>query len=1281
MYNTLRKISIFALVAITVISISGFSASQVKAAALPGSLIKSTNSSAVYYLASNNSRYVFPDVKTYMTWYRDFSGVNVISQAELETYPLGGNITYRPGTRLVKTQAAAGVYAVGYNRTLHSIVSEANAIAMWGPMWNKMINDVPEAFFTNYVVGAPLALGMYGEGQLAKLSTSPNVAYFDGSAWRSLANETAFNANRFNFGYVVTAPASWTSLTPVGSQITGVEANLINTSGGASSSASTGTGLSVALSSDTPASASVPLGATGVNYTKFNVTASNDGDIILQSVTVTRMGVGTASDFSNVYLYDGMNRLTTGRSINSSTNKATFNNLNLTVAKGTTKALWIAADMSASGTGSGSSSLGIAAASDIVAGGATVTGSFPVSGNMMGMTNVTGGSVTITKNGTMSDVKAGALQAKIASFQLSAGSGEDLKVNGITLYNTGNIGSDKLSNFVLKQAGTTVGSAASMSSNSQIMVNFTTPYLLEKGASRNFDLYADVSASARAADTIKLYLDNSADLRTVGQTYGFGASVTRTGYDGENATQATFEGAWVDIEAGQVTISFQGPSVQDIAVQQQDVELFRFTMTAQSNIEVRNTRLNLTAGGTTTAASGLKNTSGTAAANYKDIKFIDVTSNQLLAGPKDVGVAGGDSDTTQDLVYTDTWNVNAGQTRTIKVTSDLASFTPAADETIKATLNAFVAATDIKNLDTNQYLASTDIVPSGVVSGNTHRVKSGTVTVALSGTPSAQTYINGSTAINMTGLNITAGTGKDIKVTSVMFTAVGANSCATETDCVLNVKLWDGATQVGQTKSLSSDNTVTFDNLNVMITKGTTKTLTASADLNTLSSVAGSTTLRLNVAATSDVVAQDVDGNAITVSGTVSGPNHTIASAGTLTVALGPDDSETESRIVLAGKTDETIARYRFTAANESLKLTRVTIELPASTDDEVTSVSLWDGATKVTGDVAVTSAGTPYAKFNSFTTDFVIPKDSTKTLTVKVNTNTVGNGADSGTTVTATLATDTSADDQFEARGVSSNTVLDDDDVTQTSARAMVLRKTKMTVTENAIASSIISNGSEQEVYNFTVSADANENVALKQLILDAIITDNVGTNDTLVAGSLKLYRGSTNLTSNVDIHALAGTTLETAATIAEGTSQVVITWASDEEVIAAGTSNTYSIRATLSGYSTPADDDTFRMLLKTDATAQTATNTYLVDLDTTVSQQTAALADITATTIDGTEGATAVLAANGNFIWSDNSGVPHDYDLVDSVLAGTDSTSGSDWINGYLLKNFPMSGKTLNN
>lgn len=1293
MHNTLRKIFTSALVVATIVTTSGIlSVNTVKAAAPDMSLIKMAGLSTVYYL-KDGKRYVFPNQKTFLTWYRDFSSVITVSQSELESYPLGGNVTYRPGVKLVKITTDPKVYAVDNNRTLRSIVSEANAISLWGSNWASKVEDVPDSFFTNYIVGAPLTAGMYGAGQLAMHSGNPDVYYFNGSQWQKFGSEVAFTGNRFSFMHVATAPAS-VNFTPLGSEITGVDNSLINTAGSASSSVSTGTGLSVALASDTPASASVPLGATGVNYTKFNVTASNDGDIILQSVTVTRMGVGTPSDFENVYLYDGMTRLTTGRSINSSTNKATFNNLNMTIARGTTKTLWIAADMSASGTGSGSSSLGIASASDVVAGGATVTGSFPVSGNMMGMTNVQAGSIVIEKTGTLSNPKAGETGAKIASFKLTAGSAEDLKVTGITLYNSGNVQSDKLSNFVLKQAGTTVATAAAMSSSSQIMLNFTSPFTLEKGASRTFELYGDISATARANDTISLYLDNSADLHTVGQTYGFGAAVNRTAYDGGADASST------TIQAGQVTLSFQGPAVQDLAVQQQDVELFRFTITAQSNIEIRNTRLNMTAAGGSndndlTDAEGLLNLT---VPNYTDIKFTDVTSNQLVAGPKDVTASG--NDLTQTLTYTDTWNVNAGQTRTIKVTSDIANYTPAADETIKATLNTFTAGTDIKNLDTNQFLGASDIVPSTNIAGNTHRVKAGTATATLAGTPSLQTYINGSSAVSMTGVNITAGTGKDLRVTSLKLTATGANSCGTETDCVLNVKLWDGATQVGQTKSLLSDGTqpgatssVTFDNLNVMVSKGTTKTLTASVDLNTLSTVAGGTTLHLDVAANAtDIVAQDADGNSVSVTaGSVVGPSHVIVAAGSMTADLAPDDTESEARLVLAGNNDEVLGKFKFTASREALKISKVRVEVPAAAIEEVMSVSLWDGATKVTNDVTL-SSGTPnYADFNSFTTDFIVPKDGSKTLTVKANLQSTSNGATSGTLITATLSTTAGT---FEARGTNSNTVLTNADVTLGQVgNNMYLRKTKMTITEDNLTTTAISNGTENEVYKFTVAADAKEDVAIKQLAFSMTLTDN-GTGQTLTATGLKLYRGNTDISGNVFIHNLDGTLATTVGENGGTANVVVVTWVA-EEVISKGTSNSYTLRATLGGYTVGTEDDSFRVVLNNDSAVQNSAHVYLRDLDldatagsgSTTTNKTATLGAqaVGTANFSGTAATAAAVTLGAQIIWSDNSVVGHASTLADSTDTGGGnaavSTSSGDWANSFLIKNLPFTGRTMTN
>jgi hypothetical protein len=120
-----------------------------------GDLIKGSLP-AVYYYGSDNKRYVFPNDKVYFSWYADFSGVKTVSDSELASYPLGGNATYRPGTRLVKIQSDPRVYAVGKGGVLRWIGSETAAAAIFGADWNKRVDDIADAFFVNYSVGSPV---------------------------------------------------------------------------------------------------------------------------------------------------------------------------------------------------------------------------------------------------------------------------------------------------------------------------------------------------------------------------------------------------------------------------------------------------------------------------------------------------------------------------------------------------------------------------------------------------------------------------------------------------------------------------------------------------------------------------------------------------------------------------------------------------------------------------------------------------------------------------------------------------------------------------------------------------------------------------------------------------------------------------------------------------------------------------------------------------------------------------------------------------------------------
>lgn len=120
-----------------------------------GDLIKASQP-AVYYFGTNGKRYVFPTEKTYFSWYSNFNNVKTITDAELATLQIGGNVTYRPGVRLVKVTTDPKVYAVDARGTLRHVTTETIAIALYGSNWNKMVDDVPDAFFTNYTIGTPI---------------------------------------------------------------------------------------------------------------------------------------------------------------------------------------------------------------------------------------------------------------------------------------------------------------------------------------------------------------------------------------------------------------------------------------------------------------------------------------------------------------------------------------------------------------------------------------------------------------------------------------------------------------------------------------------------------------------------------------------------------------------------------------------------------------------------------------------------------------------------------------------------------------------------------------------------------------------------------------------------------------------------------------------------------------------------------------------------------------------------------------------------------------------
>lgn len=141
-------------------------------------LVTCSDSPAVYLITADGKRHAFPDLKTYSTWYPDFTFVMNITCEGLSEFPVGKNVTYHPGTRYVKIPSAPTVYAVEPGGVLRAIPNEEWMEVFVGDGWNEMIDDVPEAFWPTYEIGEPLDIREIPDGMTAFVNETQNHVYF-----------------------------------------------------------------------------------------------------------------------------------------------------------------------------------------------------------------------------------------------------------------------------------------------------------------------------------------------------------------------------------------------------------------------------------------------------------------------------------------------------------------------------------------------------------------------------------------------------------------------------------------------------------------------------------------------------------------------------------------------------------------------------------------------------------------------------------------------------------------------------------------------------------------------------------------------------------------------------------------------------------------------------------------------------------------------------------------------------------------------------------------------
>ena len=124
---------------------------------LAGTVVMGPKTTTRFYIGRDGKRYVFPDeTKTFDTWYPSGTKITRLSETELEKYPLGGNICYKPGTRLIHISSDTRVFAVSHGCVLRPI-NEGTAVMIFGADWQKSLDMLQDYYFTNYTIGKQIS--------------------------------------------------------------------------------------------------------------------------------------------------------------------------------------------------------------------------------------------------------------------------------------------------------------------------------------------------------------------------------------------------------------------------------------------------------------------------------------------------------------------------------------------------------------------------------------------------------------------------------------------------------------------------------------------------------------------------------------------------------------------------------------------------------------------------------------------------------------------------------------------------------------------------------------------------------------------------------------------------------------------------------------------------------------------------------------------------------------------------------------------------------------------
>ncbi|MDD5605933.1 MAG: hypothetical protein PHR51_01230 [Patescibacteria group bacterium] len=790
--------------------------------------------------------------------------------------------------------------------------------------------------------------------------------------------------------------------------------------GSGSSTPATG-GLSVSMASGTPVAGQIANNAN-TNFTKVTLTPASGATVSVTSLYVTRSGLSTDSAVQNVKLIrasDGVQVGNTAGGFNANHKAQIFFSPAMSISSPTDFYLRAGIVSSTVTAPAGNTvALGIAANSDIMSNATSVSGA-PVVGNQMTIVNITVGTITLAQYGAVADSTpdAGDTDVTLNTFQLTAGSTEDMIVEQITVMKAGTANSTDTNNIELvnDSTGISVATVASWNSENKAVFNFSPALTIGKGNTVRFTVRIDIVSGSGLTVNADIVDGSDGLIVAKGALYGYYINPTVSGsWAGTpTASQTINSGALVISKA-----SSTAPTGSIAIADNQNLGTWTFEARGEDIL--------------VTALYGdlvIGQIAGTPDAS-------DVTNARLYDEAGNIVLGPIDGDTTDagtgdgELDFTSSFIIPVGihnYTLKVRIGTDFAG-----TDTIYARIlaNGDITARTIR---TNTALAAGTTIIGAAATLNTMTVKAVALTATTLLTPPQQSIAVGiQDHIFMTGVFSASGSGEDVRITGAPFQVTTTNQA--DLDALVNMEVWADLTAANSSRGDKYETKITNTeqpagtaaaaatvDYSWTFTTPLTVPKDGSIEIAFIGDIIGGI---FTVAGSNDTfyVEFDEDGSpTVTAAGvdtgtdpactpaTVTSKTRTIEPAGAVTITV--DSSSPQSDIVVGGSTGRTIAVYRaVTTSVEAVELDRFKVTNGSTGDENTGTWYLYSNrdasGNLVTPFVVATAANGATMTFNVPDNTTKIPADSVALLTVKTDILPVdGTTVQNGDTVDTNIA------------------------------------------------------------------------------------------------------------------------------------------------------------------------------------------------------------------------------------------------------------------------------------